>query len=213
MEKQYVDGRIRILNADYRIMVNEDEKADLILADPPYNLGIAEWDFDFDFKGMLEVFAESIKPSGSVLIFNTFENVMKMSEMAKEIGLVVQSDLMIWRKTNPHPNHMRKKGYTANNKEFILWLSKTKNSYYTLENSEKFHDGIFEYSSSRNKTNHLCEKPVGLLEDLLLRHSKTNALIFDPFMGSGSVVKVCKKWKRRVVAWELDENWFKKIEL
>ncbi|MCP1322068.1 site-specific DNA-methyltransferase [Bacillus sp. S0628] len=213
MKKQYEDSRITIFNADYKVMVHENEKADLILADPPYIVGIAAWDFEFDFEEMLRVFADSIKPSGSILIFNTLSNVMQMAAMAEKIGLAVQSELVLWRKTNPQPTHMRKNGYTTNNKEYILWLSKVKKPYYTLEGNEKFHDGIFEYSGSRNSSGHPCEKPKALIEDLLLRHSKPNDLIFDPFSGSGVTVKACKKLKRRAVAWELDKKWFDNIEL
>ena len=194
-------------------MVNEKEKADLILADPPYNLDIEKWDSGFDFEEMIKVFSESLKPSGSILIFNTFTNVIKISEIAKKFGLIAQTELpLIWVKTNPHPKHMRKNSYTENDKECILWLSRTKNPSYSLETSEPFHNGIFYYSSG-NSTQHRCEKPKGLIDDLILKHSRPNSLVFDPFMGSGAVVKACNTWRRRAVAWELDKHWFEKIEL
>lgn len=210
--KTYEDGRLVIYNASYENMVNEDVKADLIIADPPYNLGIADWDNDFDYEDMLKVFKESIQKDASILIFNTKKNVRKMEVIAENLGLYVQSEI-ICVKTNPHPNYYRDNGYTEYDKEYILWLSAGDKPYFKLSPSENFHNGIYYYSSNNNKrTKHVCEKSQILIEELLNKHTKIDDVIFDPFAGGGTISFLATKMNRQVYAWETDETYYEKLD-
>lgn len=57
------------------------------------------------------------------------------------------------------------------------------------------------------KDDHLTPKPVALIMKILLEKSYEDDLIFDPFMGGGSVVVACKKTKRNFIGFELKEKW------
>lgn len=49
------------------------------------------------------------------------------------------------------------------------------------------------------------QKPVGLLAELIERHTPPGGLVLDPFAGSGSTLVAAKQASRRCIAMELDE--------
>ena len=56
---------------------------------------------------------------------------------------------------------------------------------------------------------HSCEKPVGLIRDLIEELSDENDLVFDPFMGSGTTAIACLETGRHYIGYELDSKCFK----
>ena len=55
---------------------------------------------------------------------------------------------------------------------------------------------------------HSCEKPIPLLEDLILELTNENDVILDTFMGSGSTGVACLNTNRKFMGIELDEKYF-----
>lgn len=53
---------------------------------------------------------------------------------------------------------------------------------------------------------HPTQKPLYLLERLLLASTKENALILDPFMGSGTTAVACKKLNRNFIGIEKESE-------
>ncbi len=215
MQKHNKDGQRILVNADYRESLGYIAKAGLIIADPPYNLGLEDWDVDFNFGQLIEVISEKLDTRGSALIFNTLPNVLEMYQLAEKMGLHVQ-DLLIWAKPNFPQRYIRKKGYVNKNREFILWVSKSKHPHFQLKPDETYHKGIFDYPSpafSSDSSVFPYQKPRALIDDLILRHSQPFDLVLDLFAGSGIVAKSCKQWNRRYLGFELDKKLFDKIEL
>lgn len=60
------------------------------------------------------------------------------------------------------------------------------------------------WSMSEN-TDHPTQKPEKLVAKVILASSKTNDIVFDPFLGSGTTSVVAKKLGRRYVGIEIDE--------
>lgn len=58
-----------------------------------------------------------------------------------------------------------------------------------------------------NPGRHPCEKPVAMLDHMIGVSSKPNALILDPFAGSGSTLRAAKDIGRRAIGIEMDERW------
>ena len=56
---------------------------------------------------------------------------------------------------------------------------------------------------------HPTQKPLKLIERLVLASSNENDLVLDPFMGAGSTGTVCKKINRNFVGFEIDNTYFK----
>lgn len=55
---------------------------------------------------------------------------------------------------------------------------------------------------------HMNQKPVELLERMILSFSDENNLVFDPFMGSGSTGVACQQTNRNFIGCEIDPYYF-----
>jgi site-specific DNA-methyltransferase (adenine-specific) len=58
------------------------------------------------------------------------------------------------------------------------------------------------------KNNHPTVKPIALMEYLIKLVSRENAVILDPFMGSGSTGLAAKNLKRNFIGIEMNDNYF-----
>ena len=66
---------------------------------------------------------------------------------------------------------------------------------------------IFSYNTPKNKI-HEAQKPIELLERIILLSSDKNDTILDCFMGSGSTGVACVNTNRNFIGIELDEKYF-----
>ena len=55
---------------------------------------------------------------------------------------------------------------------------------------------------------HSCEKPVALIEDLIVELSNEGEIVLDPFMGVGSCGVACINTNRNFIGIELDEGYY-----
>lgn len=177
-----------------------DNSIDLILTDPPYGkkahkgtngFGNANnrryqgsWDNQRPKK---EVFDEIFRISKNVIIF----------------GANYFSDLL------PPSNH------------WIFWDKKG-----DIKFQNPFADGELIYTSfnkpikriifkqqgfitdSKDKRYHPTQKPSELITELIKKYSDDEAIICDPFMGSGTTGIACVNTNRNFIGIELDENYF-----
>jgi adenine-specific DNA-methyltransferase len=59
---------------------------------------------------------------------------------------------------------------------------------------------------------HPCEKPLSMMEHIILASSKPGAIVFDPFMGSGSTGVAAIKHGRSFIGCDLSERWVRRAE-
>lgn len=55
---------------------------------------------------------------------------------------------------------------------------------------------------------HPCQKPYDYIKGIVELNSQENSTVFDPFMGSGEVGKVCKDLGRNFIGVEIDNKYF-----
>jgi DNA modification methylase len=80
---------------------------------------------------------------------------------------------------------------------------------YTFNNLGTHHS-VWNYNNVPNsKKIHPTEKPIDLLENILLYSSKEGDIVLDPFGGSGSTAEACIKTKRKYILFENDTNYYK----
>ena len=127
--------------------------ADLIFADPPYNLqlqgelkrpnhtkvvGVSEdWDkflgfadYDEFTRSWLIAAQRLLSDSGSLWVMGSYHNIFRIGSILQDLGFWILNDV-IWRKTNPMPNFRGRR--FANAHETLIWCVKSKdNKGYTF---------------------------------------------------------------------------------
>lgn len=94
--------------------------------------------------------------------------------------------------------------------EVAIWLTNKKGKWTFNRQNDTYDRPEYNYPivSGKEKTKHPTQKPVKLLEEILLRHSNQNDIILDPFMGSGSTGVACLNTNRNFIGVELNEQYF-----
>lgn len=209
----------------------EPKSADLIFADPPYNLSgknyltcksgkIAvcdkgEWDQIDDIHKFNREWVEGcirvLKDDGTIWISGTLHNHPSIGVILKEFNLWIINDI-IWYKPNASPLIQRNR--FAPSTELIWVASKSKKYYFNYDMAKCLNNGkqmrnLWEISAERHKTSHPTEKPEILLERIILIGSKEEDIVLDPFMGSGTTGVVAKQLNRNFIGIEIDNGYFK----
>ena len=55
---------------------------------------------------------------------------------------------------------------------------------------------------------HITVKPISLIEHLIKLFSKENAIILDPFIGSGTTALACKNTNRKCIGYEINKEYY-----
>ena len=87
------------------------------------------------------------------------------------------------------------------------WTENANGNYRLTHPSNLWTDISVPFWSMPENTDHPTQKPEKLLAKLLLASTKEGDVVFDPFAGSGTTAVVAKKFRRRYVAVEMDEEY------
>lgn len=206
---------------------------DLIITDPPYNLGkfmenrdtnlgkmrenffgIAGWD-DLDYKewkkSMDKFFHQSarvLKDGGSMIVFMAVIKVETMISLAEKNGLYYKTT-GIWHKLNPMPRNMNL--HFVNSTESWMYFTYKARTGTFNNDGRVLHDFVETAVTSNGEKKygkHPTQKPEVLMEHFVNVLSNENDMILDPFMGSGSVGVAAVRKDRKFIGIELEENYF-----
>ena len=210
----------------------DDNSIDLILTDPPYNLGkfmkdratnlkqmrsnffgAAGWD-DLDFaeweQSMDSFFEEAsrvIRPGGSMIVFMAIIKVETIIKLATKHGFYYKTT-GIWHKQNPKPRNMNL--HFINSTESWIYFVYKKHTGTFNNNGKAVHD-FFETpvtpAGERKYGKHPTQKPVALLEQMVLLLTNEGDTVFDPFMGSGSTGVAAVKNHRKFIGSEINPDY------
>ena len=148
-----------------------------------------------------------LKDTGTIWISGTLHNIYSIGMALEEEGFKILNNIT-WQKTNPPPN-LACKTFTHST-ETILWARKDlKNVKYTFNyevmkqmNGNKQMKDVWTTSltkpSEKKQGKHPTQKPLDILDKIILASTKENDLILDPFCGSSttgiSAVKLNRKY-------------------
>ena len=215
-----------IEKADFRCFLAElsANSIDLILTDPPYaisrktgfasigrnsvarfaiSMEFGEWDeAEIDLDQLAVGMFSALKPSGTA---NVFYDIWKFNYLAKAMVKAgfKQLRLIIWEKTNPVPLNS-KRNYLTNSREIaVLGVKKGKPTFHG-----EYDNGVYHYPIPNNgKRYHPTQKPLGLMVELIKKHSDIGQMVVDPFVGSGTVGVAAIQADRRFAGCDLDEHY------
>jgi site-specific DNA-methyltransferase (adenine-specific) len=148
-----------------------------------------------------------LKDNGTIWISGTLHNIYSIGMALEEEGFKIINNIT-WQKTNPPPN-LACKTFTHST-ETILWARKDlKKVKYTFNynimkelNSNKQMKDVWTTSltkpSEKKCGKHPTQKPLEILDKIILASTNENDLILDPFCGSSttgiSAVRLNRKY-------------------
>lgn len=211
----------------------DGDSVDLILTDPPYNLGLfmkeratnlkalrdnyfgaAGWD-NLEYgqwnESMDSLFGEAarvMKPGGSMVVFMAVIKVESIIAQAVKHGFYYKTT-GTWHKQNPMPRNMNL--HFVNSTE--SWIYFTYGARVgTFNNEGKAVHDYFESpvtpKSERKYGKHPTQKPIALMDFFVEKLSNPGDLVLDPFMGSGSSGVSAIRNGRRFTGIELEETYY-----
>ncbi|ERL26162.1 MULTISPECIES: site-specific DNA-methyltransferase [unclassified Leptotrichia] len=225
---------IKIINND---SLKEMEKIssdsiDLILTDPPYNLGnfmsnrntnlkkmrnnffaASGWDnleYEDWIKNMDKFFMEShriLKKGGTLLIFMSILKIESLIAISEKYNFYYKTT-GIWHKKNPMPRNMNLH-FVNSNECWIYFINEKKTGTF---NNEKLELDYIETSitpiNEKKYGKHPTQKPIALMEHFVKLLSNENETILDPFLGSGTTAVASKKLKRKFIGIEINPEYY-----
>lgn len=209
-------------------------RVDLIFADPPYflsNNGITchagrmvsvnkgEWDrsrgadanHEFN-RTWLAACQRVLKPNGTIWVSGTSHVIHSVGFAMQQLDFKLLNDIT-WVKPNPPPNLSCR--YFTHATETIIWAAKNKKSRHSFNyklmketNHGKQMKSVWEVlPPSREEKffgKHPAQKPVALIERIILASSNEGDLVLDPFMGSGTTLLSAFRLHRRAYGCEFE---------
>lgn len=149
-----------------------------------------------------------LKDDGTIWISGTLHNIYSIGMALEEEGFKIINNIT-WQKTNPPPN-LACKTFTHST-ETVLWAKKDikgvkyKFNYKLMKelNGNKQMKDVWTTSLTKPSEKifgkHPTQKPMALLEKIILASTNENDLILDPFSGSGTTGIVANKLNRNYI--------------
>ena len=209
---------------------------DVIFADPPYflsNGGITcqsgrmvkvdkgAWDksqgpaLNHEFnQAWLSRCQRLLKPNGTLWVSGTHHVIHSVGFAMQQLGLKILNDI-VWEKPNPPPNLSCR--YFTHAAETIIWAAKNERAKHVFNyplmkshNAGKQMKSVWRMSAAgrdeKTTGKHPTQKPLALLERIILASSNERDVIFDPFAGSSTTGVAAVRTNRRFVGCEVDGN-------
>jgi len=98
--------------------------------------------------------------------------------------------------------------YFRNQYEMILVIDKGKGKYYKRDFSDVQETSLILHSEET----HPHQKPLDLILKILEHSSKSNDIVLDPFLGSGTTAVACKMLNRHFIGIEINPEYCKIAE-
>jgi len=176
-----------------------------------------EQDFEFH-KKWLSACKRVLKKNGTLWVSGTYHSIYSCGFAMQLLGYHILNDIS-WFKPNASPN-MCCRYFTASH-ETLIWARRDKNTKHTF-NYELMKNGDFSSDfikkpntqmrsvwaigtpkkSEKTFGKHPTQKPLDLLERIILASTNEGDLILDPFMGSATTGVAALKHNRKFVGIE-----------
>lgn len=167
-------------------------------------------------KKWIRLCKEILKDDGTIWISGTMHNIYSIGMALEEEGFKIINNIT-WRKLNPPPNISCRA--FVHSTETILWAKKDikkckhKFNYELMRkmNNNKQMKDVWETSltkpSEKKCGKHPTQKPIELLEKIILASTNEGDLILDPFNGSGTTGIVASRLNRKYIGIEKEKEY------
>jgi DNA modification methylase len=210
-------------DSDYARLL-EGQSADLVLTDPPFNcridgnvsgLGkVRHEEFamasgemsEVEFTEFLSNFlghAKARSKDGAILfVFMDWRHLFELTCAGREQGLALKN-LIVWAKDNAGMGTFYRSKHEL---IFVFWKADAAAiNTFELGQHGRYRTNVWEYAGVNTfragrldeLAMHPTVKPVAMLADAIRDVTKRNAIVLDPFAGSGSTLIAAEKTGRR----------------
>ena len=211
-------GRHRLIcgdatHADTVKKLMDGRKANLVLTDPPYNVGFesssglkikndsqkSEQFYNFLLSAFRSV-ADNLESGGSAYIFHADTEGENFRRAFREAGFHL-SGTCIWVKDS---FVMGRSPYQWQHEPILYgWLKTGAHKWYAGRSEAT----IWNFAKPKKNSDHPTSKPLDLLAYPIKNSSQANGIVLDTFGGSGSTLIACEQADRICNMLELDEKY------
>jgi len=224
-----------------------DNTFDLIIADPPYNIGknygkLTNDNMSTDeYLKWCELWISKIsrvaKENSSLYVFGMHEQILLLANVIRKYFNWKQT--IVWIRSGKYSN---KKNFTSRFETLLYYVKgepyfeepvmsiNDENRRMTKASWERIQYGFSERNNDTEPVNignvfyhqltgdkniyiHQTRKPFKLIEVLIKTSSKEGDMIFDPFLGTGTTIKVARRLNRIGLGCEIEDKYIHDIEL
>ena len=185
---------------------------------------------DFEFHSQwIEQCKRVLKPNGSIWISGTYHNIYACGFALQQQGWRILNEV-VWFKPNGAPN-LGCRMFTASH-ESLIWASLSKKASHTfnyleMKNGEFLNDSIKRPNtqmrsvwsiptpgkSERAFGKHPTQKPLALLDRIILASTNKGMTVLDPFCGSGTTGVAALQRGRKFIGIDADRSYLESIAL
>jgi site-specific DNA-methyltransferase (adenine-specific) len=189
----YQDDWVTIYHADCRDILPLLPKVDLVLTDPPYGVGKADWDV---LPPLVLRLAWGLTTGAMLVFWSAFD----LETVPREVGEKYKN-VIVWWKPNLPALWTWDRSRLASQWEPIFYFARK-----GFEPKERPTDvWPCNYPSNNNQRFHPTQKPIPILTKALTVFG--GETILDPFMGSGTTLRAAKDLKRHAIGIEIEEKY------
>lgn len=230
-----MDKRLTIICGDILEELKKipDKSIRLIITDPPYNLNknygnnqdnleFNEY-LNFSRKWLTEA-KRLLTDDGSIYVFMGMRYISYIYTMLEKEFEMTFNSWITWYYTQ---GIGKTKGFSPRHDDILLFTKHPKNFVFNLDDirvPQKFYRSInnmrganpgnvWEFSHvhycNKNRKKHPTQKPEALIERMILASSNINDTVLDPFVGSGTTLRVCQQTNRNGIGIDINPEYVK----
>lgn len=183
MDPYFQNENVVIYHGDCQEVMLNIPLVDVVLTDPPYDLGRLEKQ---QFHSLFRAVA-----SGDLIVFCPPENQWEFDGLTRRL---------FWCKPTSTKN------YSKNYGRFVEMISVFKrNDVWNSELNWANYTGVYSDVLETGRV-HEYQKPTSLISRFIRIHSLPGQIILDPFMGSGTTLHSATATGRRAIGIDIDER-------
>ena len=157
-----------------------------------------------------------LSPNGTIWISGTLHNIYSIGMALEQEKFKIINNIT-WQKTNPPPN-LACKCFTHST-ETVLWARKDEKRvrhYFNYELMKELNggkqmkdvwNGPLTPKKEKIDGKHPTQKPIYLLERIILASTNEGAIILDPFCGSSTTGVAAKRLGRKYIGIDSDQEY------
>ena len=208
----------------------------LLVTDPPYNLNknysVFHDNLKFDeyinfSRQWLREAVRVLTDDGSIYIFMGMRYISYLYVILEQELKLNFNSWITWFYTQ---GVGKTKGFSPRHDDILYFTKHPKNFIFNLDDiriPQKFYravnnmrganpGNVWQFSHThycnKNRQNHPTQKPEGLFERIVLASSNEGDTVLDPFVGSGTTLRVCQQLKRNCIGIDINSDYIKMSE-